>query len=303
MARKTKGGDLFTAIAALMALPFLISPEKTNAFLYSLFGIAVKFLIVCAVVYFLYWYFSRNKRKKDYLQSRGFVNRNSLTNNTNNNPIRSAEQDFYKIHTGDSYSQSHQQIQENPKVWSKELINTLEWKRFEELCSEYFNMKGYKAKLTKHGADEGIDIYLFKESYSLKKAFGIVQCKAWNKYKVGVKHMRELYGVMAAKQVPLSVFITSGSYTKEAEEFSQGKHLKLISGDLLLNLIQALSEEKQQALLKKITTGDYLTPSCSSCGIKMIQRTTKKGKNIGNKFWGCVNFPKCRNTLQIKIKG
>lgn len=38
---------------------------------------------------------------------------------------------------------------------------------------------------------------------------------------------------------------------------------------------------------------------CPKCGSSMVIRETKKGQNIGNKFWGCSNFPKCRTTLQI----
>lgn len=35
---------------------------------------------------------------------------------------------------------------------------------------------------------------------------------------------------------------------------------------------------------------------CPRCGAKLILRTAKKGKNIGNRFWGCSSFPKCRYT-------
>jgi len=301
--RRKKEGDIFTAIAVLIALPFLTNPSKANSVLNSLFGIAIKIFIVCAIGYAFYWYFSRNKQKKEHLKSREFVSRKPIVNTKPNPSIRSVERDFYKVYKESREpSQLNESFQRKHEAWSKELINSLEWKRFEELCAGYFNEKGYKAKVTRQGADGGIDIHLFKESYSLTKAFGIVQCKAWNTYKVGVKPIRELYGVMSAEQAPLAIFITSGVYTKEAEEFSKGKHLKLISGSSLLELIQALPEEQQQILLRQITKGDYLTPSCPSCGIKMTQRTTKKGKNIGNKFWGCINFPKCRNTLHIKAK-
>lgn len=301
--RKPKEGDLFTAIAVLIALPFLMNPSKSSSLLNSLFGIAIKFFIVFAICYTIYWFFTRNKRKKEHLQARRLVSRKLIKNDGFNNSTRSVERDFYKKYTDAKESSPlDQSVKTNPEKWSKDLINTLEWKRFEELCAEYFTAKGYKAKVTRQGADGGVDINLFKESYSLTKAFAIVQCKAWNSYKVGVKPVRELYGVLSAEQAPLGIFITSGSYTKEAEEFSKGKHLKLISGDSLLELIHALSAEQQQLLLRKITEGDYLTPSCPSCGIKMTERTAKKGKNSGDKFWGCINFPKCRNTLQIKNK-
>lgn len=184
--------------------------------------------------------------------------------------------------------------------WSIDLINTLEWKRFEELCLNYFIEKGYKAEVTRQGADGGVDINLFKDGFSLTKPFGVVQCKAWNAYKVGVKPVRELYGVMAAEGAPLGVFITSGDYTNEAREFSLDKHIKLMSGTELLKQITELPEASQTGLLEKITSGDYTTPSCPSCGIKMITRTTRKGSNVGKKFWGCRNYPKCRNTLRIR---
>ncbi len=34
--------------------------------------------------------------------------------------------------------------------------------------------------------------------------------------------------------------------------------------------------------------------SCPRCGGKLIVRTSKKGKNVGQSFYGCSNFPKCR---------
>jgi len=184
--------------------------------------------------------------------------------------------------------------------WSIDLINSLEWKRFEELCLNYFREKGYKAEVTRQGADGGVDINLFKDSYSMSKPFGIVQCKAWKTYKVGVKPVRELFGVMAAEGAPLGVFITSGDYTKEAREFSADKHIKLMNGTELLRQITELPESGRIGLLDRVTRGDYTTPSCPSCGIKMVTRTVRKGSNAGNKFWGCRNYPKCRNTLRIR---
>lgn len=39
---------------------------------------------------------------------------------------------------------------------------------------------------------------------------------------------------------------------------------------------------------------------CPKCGGKLILRTTSKGANAGNQFWGCTNFPKCRYIKNIK---
>ena len=37
-------------------------------------------------------------------------------------------------------------------------------------------------------------------------------------------------------------------------------------------------------------------PECPECGADMVLRTSRKGKNAGNKFWGCARFPACRST-------
>lgn len=44
-------------------------------------------------------------------------------------------------------------------------------------------------------------------------------------------------------------------------------------------------------------------PRCPRCGNLMVLRTTKRGDNRGNQFWGCSRYPKCRGitTLFHKI--
>jgi hypothetical protein len=35
---------------------------------------------------------------------------------------------------------------------------------------------------------------------------------------------------------------------------------------------------------------------CPKCSSVMVKRIAKKGKNVGNEFWACSAFPKCRHT-------
>lgn len=46
-------------------------------------------------------------------------------------------------------------------------------------------------------------------------------------------------------------------------------------------------------LLKFAFEGGYTTPTCASCGIRMVKRDGKRGA-----FWGCLNYPKCRSGFQ-----
>lgn len=44
---------------------------------------------------------------------------------------------------------------------------------------------------------------------------------------------------------------------------------------------------------------DSSIPSCPKCGASMMLRETKKGQNVGKKFWGCSKFPKCRGIMKV----
>lgn len=40
-------------------------------------------------------------------------------------------------------------------------------------------------------------------------------------------------------------------------------------------------------------------PKCPRCGAEMVIRTARRGKNKGNQFYGCSNYPRCKYTLNI----
>src|SRR6266550_550796 len=155
--------------------------------------------------------------------------------------------------------------------WSLELLRRLEWRRFEELCAAYYEVA------------EGAD-----------KPPSVVQCKGWSVYTVGIKPVRELRAAMAAAGVPQGVLLACGTFTSEAKEFSRGENIQLIDGGELLRRSGALAPEQGQALLKLATAGDFSTPTCPACGIKMTARTSS---TEGRKFWGCLNYPRCKRTF------
>lgn len=40
-------------------------------------------------------------------------------------------------------------------------------------------------------------------------------------------------------------------------------------------------------------------PICPTHGIQMVLRTARQGTNAGEKFWGCPNYPHCREIIKI----
>jgi predicted RNA-binding Zn-ribbon protein involved in translation (DUF1610 family) len=186
---------------------------------------------------------------------------------------------------------------EHPEI-TLDLLNRLEWKRFEQVVASYFECQGLKAAVSRVGADGGVDITLCRPPQP--KIESLVQCKAWHLYDVGVKPIRELYGVMAAESVPHGVFVTTGHYTSEARSFAHGKNLLLMDGPDLLQAIRKLPPEARRRLHQVATTGDYTTPTCPRCGQKMVRRVGAKGKGSGVPFWGCRGYPRCRAILKLR---
>ena len=88
--------------------------------------------------------------------------------------------------------------------------------------------------------------------------------------------------------------MTSGKFTQEARDFAGKEKITLIDGPELVGKITALLPEKALALLKVATQGDYQTPTCPACAIKMI---TRKSTTHGRTYWGCRNYPGCKHTF------
>lgn len=180
--------------------------------------------------------------------------------------------------------------------WNLELLRALEWKRLELLCALYFRAIQFRVEESGPGPDGGIDLRLFIGSEDRPGV--LVQCKAWNTWKVGVKAIRELFGVMAAEGVSEGIFVTTSTFSVDAVEFARGKNIALIDGEDLLRKLSNLPETDQTHILRLTTAGDFMTPTCASCGNKMIERAAK---DSGKRFWGCPRFPACRTTLPMSI--
>ncbi len=122
-------------------------------------------------------------------------------------------------------------------------ISSLKWQEFEEFIGEAYKRQGYQVEVRGgNEPDGGIDLILRKKDETV-----LVQCKHWEAEQVGVKIIRELYGVVAAEGATKGILVTTGYFTRDAEMFAHGKPLLLIRGNELSRLI----EEGQKSLLSK----------------------------------------------------
>jgi len=133
------------------------------------------------------------------------------------------------------------------------------------------------------------------------------------------KTLESLLGLNEEQTFSVIVFVGNSTFkTEMPENVTYGKgYIRFIKSKSQL----VLTESKVKEITGKIEAG-RLTPSfttnrehvkhvktivekkennqsCPKCGEAMILREVKKGQNIGNKFWGCSGFPKCRGIVNV----
>jgi restriction system protein len=181
---------------------------------------------------------------------------------------------------------------------SLETLRKTAWKDFEYLVAESFRRQGYQVEFSLGGgADGGVDLTLHRDGRT-----SLVQCKQWKVFSVGASVIREMFGLMTAEQADEAIIVTSGKFTREAQEFAAGKSIRLIDGQQLLALVQSVQSNLATADPAPLRGDHGRTPdelsatTCPLCGKPMVLRTARRGSNAGNQFWGCSAYPACKGT-------
>lgn len=100
------------------------------------------------------------------------------------------------------------------------LVYDLTSRKFEELICDIFKDMGYLTEITRVTRDGGKDIIAYMEKGDCKE-ITFIECKKYHQdYKVGVKVIRELYGVQSLEQVDYSIVVTTSSFTSDAKNFA-----------------------------------------------------------------------------------
>ncbi len=177
-------------------------------------------------------------------------------------------------------------------------IRDLSWREFEQLVGEAYRRQGYVVEeIGGGGPDGGVDLLMHGREGAV-----VVQCKQWKARQVGVDKVRELFGVMTADNASRGILITSGSFTRDALSFAEGKAIDLVDGHALVKLVRNVQSPVQSAVSDdEDARPDSVsaTPDCPVCGSKMILRTARRGKNAGAEFYGCSCYPSCKGTMRV----
>lgn len=100
-----------------------------------------------------------------------------------------------------------------------------------------------------------------------------------------------------AKSLRVKV-VTSGVFSAEAQGFAQGKPIDLVGRTELAQWLgHRVDDQSAEAapLSPDLSVADPV-PLCPQCGQLMRRRQAKTTSGLGQLFWGCSQFPRCRGT-------
>ncbi|UCC15247.1 MAG: restriction endonuclease [Gammaproteobacteria bacterium] len=164
-------------------------------------------------------------------------------------------------------------------------IEQLSWQEFEGLCTAFFKQQGYEVSETVQGLDGGMDLQLHKDDM-----LTVVHCKHWPERETGVFSVRELFGIVVARNARKGLLVSSGSFSEEARSFARDVGIRLICGQELAEAAASMPESVTRRLLRFPIEEP---PGCPDCGATMILRSEKRAKGTKSRFWICRTFPDC----------
>lgn len=179
-----------------------------------------------------------------------------------------------------------------PQEWSPEFLHQLDWKRMVDLCLAYFEGR-FRCEAGGLNEDGSVAIRLFKPGE--ERSVAIVYCRVWGAWEVGLEALEALSVQMAQELVSRCFCMGFGGFAASAREFAQQHEITLIDDVMFVSMLNRLPDERKLQLLVLAGEGDFNTPSCPACGLKMLVR-----QNEQVRYWGCRAYPRCQGVLAIR---
>jgi restriction system protein len=108
-----------------------------------------------------------------------------------------------------------------------ELMHELRPRQFEELMAELYVRQGFEVELTPETRDGGVDLYVIRHE-SFGPVVTLVDAKRHTgKNRVGVGVVRQLYGIVEAKNANAGVIATTSFFSRDAQRFTEEVGLRM----------------------------------------------------------------------------
>lgn len=177
-------------------------------------------------------------------------------------------------------------------------LKELEWRRFETAVAAYFEARGLRIEQSNVGRDGGVDVFLYEQG--AVEPIALVQCKTRTSKPVGAGVGRELVGVLAMKrhQGGEVYIVTTDGFTPDAwsEARKSMRPIHLWSGEIFADAVNKLPKPTVQDWLKHAFSGDFHTPTCVKCGLKLTVDTEDRN----GPRWHCTRTARCDGAMFMR---
>jgi HJR/Mrr/RecB family endonuclease len=171
-------------------------------------------------------------------------------------------------------------------------IDALRPDQFEVLVGEIFRRAGYTVEISAAAAQgDSIDLTLRRDAETI-----LVQCKHWKTSRVTEREVREFYGTMTGNGAPRGIFVTAGSFSRDAREFAEGKGIDLMDRAALEESVAAIARPGENFcgitdwVEEFAANARIFDPECPICQSTMVIRHNRAS---GAAYWSCRNHPRC----------
>ena len=172
-----------------------------------------------------------------------------------------------------------------------ELLPHLEWKRFALLVQRFYEAS--QATVTVNDTGANGEVTLIVRPGGSQSPFA-VWCLPWGAREVNAAAMREFRGTMALLDQDEGRVVTMADFKPDAVSYGVANHIVAISGAGFCDRFVLLPVDVKARILAEVTAGDFTTPTCPHCDVKLVRTTAEV------RFWSCVNAPRCATRIYIR---
>jgi restriction system protein len=201
-------------------------------------------------------------------------------------------------------------------------LQAMAWSEFQPLLCQLLEQQGYS--VSESGNRPGmVDLVLRKDRRTI-----LVHARSWRSGRLGVDEVRELYAAMVTRSALGGMVVSCGRFGRSAMAFARETQIMLVDGALLQSWMQkhmhqstrpaaeepeptqpepprpaALDTNMLSEFAATSTLAPPQVPACPLCEAPMRERTARKGRHAGRKFWGCTQAPKCKGVRKWEQGG
>ena len=177
-----------------------------------------------------------------------------------------------------------------PEQTISEKLRKIDWFQFEKLVELIYRHRGFTVqRFGGAHADGGVDLIV----QSTTDKF-VIQCKHWQKWKVGVRQIREFLGTFADSNISKGIFVTLSGYTREAKQLAEKHGIQILDESDLVMMLEDSGLIYSEEISALFADERKFCPKCEN---EMVLRTSRAN---GNKFWGCSTYPRCSFKFYLK---